>query len=157
MLFGHISDLAKMTEMNKVLCGVIEKALKLSPLSLTSGSYPIDGENVFMNIMSFETQDREQKSAELHQRYIDIQILLSGEEIIDFGLQGSALNVTPYNEMDDYQLTEVIVNCQTLSLQPNMFAIFMPYEPHKPGIAAEKGKNILKKAVIKVNIDMLAS
>ncbi|HDH9217699.1 TPA: YhcH/YjgK/YiaL family protein [Escherichia coli] len=155
MLFGHISDLKMMPEMNSALRGAIEKALALDPASLAPGSYKIEDETLFMNVMTFETQPREQKRAELHQRYIDIQILLSGEEIIDFGIKGSAQDTTPYNEADDYQLTDTITHRQTLSLSPNMFAIFMPYEPHKPGIAGEKSVNTVKKAVIKLDIAAL--
>ncbi|KLN97716.1 N-acetylneuraminate anomerase [Moellerella wisconsensis] len=156
MLFGHISDLSIMPEMHPVLRKAIEQALVLDPASLAPGSYPIEGDKVFMNVMTFETQAREQKRAELHQRYVDIQILLSGEEVIDFGVRGSAQEATPYNADDDYQLTDTIIHPQTLSLTPNMFAVFMPYEPHKPGIAAERGVNTLKKAVIKVDVTALA-
>lgn len=155
MLFGHISDLATMPEMNPALRDAMERALALDPTSLAPGSYKIDGETLFMNVMTFETQPREQKRAELHQRYIDIQILLSGEEIIDFGIQGSAQNVTPYNETDDYQLTDTIIGQQTLTLSSSMFAVFMPYEPHKPGISAEKGANTLKKVVVKLDVTAL--
>ncbi|MBJ2118289.1 MULTISPECIES: N-acetylneuraminate anomerase [Proteus] len=155
MIFGHISDLATMPEMNPALRHAMEKALALDPASLAPGSYKIDDETLFMNVMTFETQPREQKRAELHQRYIDIQILLSGEEIIDFGIQGSAQDVTPYNETDDYQLTDTIIGQQTLTLTPNMFAVFMPYEPHKPGISAEKSVNVLKKVVVKLDVTTL--
>lgn len=58
MLFGHISDVAIMPEMNLVLRNIIEKVLALDPLSLEPGSYPIDDNDVFMNVMSFETQSR---------------------------------------------------------------------------------------------------
>ncbi|HGN1899911.1 TPA: N-acetylneuraminate anomerase [Proteus mirabilis] len=155
MLFGHLSDLATMPEMNPALRHAMEKALALDPASLAPGSYKIDGETLFMNVMTFETVPREQKQAELHQRYIDIQILLSGEETIDFGIQGSAQDVTPYNETDDYQLTDDIIHRQTLSLTPNMFAIFMPYEPHKPGIAQKNEASTLKKVVIKLDVAAL--
>lgn len=64
-------------------------------------------------------------------------------------------NVTPYNEMDDYQLTDNIIHRQTLSLTPNMFAIFMPYEPHKPGIAQTNEASTLKKVVIKLDVAAL--
>ncbi|MEM8403793.1 YhcH/YjgK/YiaL family protein, partial [Morganella morganii] len=52
-------------------------------------------------------------------------------------------------------ITDTIENSQTLSLTPSMFAVFMPYEPHRPGIASEQGNSILKKAVIKVNPALL--
>ncbi|EJD6498181.1 MULTISPECIES: N-acetylneuraminate anomerase [Providencia] len=157
MLFGHVSDVATMTEINSVLRNLIEKTLALNPASLEPGSYPIDGDNAFVNVMTFETQGREQKSAELHHHYIDVQILLSGDEVIDYGIRNSAKNVTPYNDADDYQLADTIEYCQTVSLVPNMFVIFMPYEPHKPGITSKRGKSTVKKAVIKVRLNTLAN
>ena len=63
--------------------------------------------------------------------------------------------MTPYNETDDYQLTDNIIHRQTLSLTPNMFAIFMPYEPHKPGIAQTNEASTLKKVVIKLDVAAL--
>ncbi len=56
MLFGHVSDVATMTEINSVLRNLIEKTLALNPASLEPGSYPIDGDNAFVNVMTFETQ-----------------------------------------------------------------------------------------------------
>ena len=38
-----------------------------------------------MNVMQFATQEPKQKKAELHAQYIDIQLLLAGEERIFWG------------------------------------------------------------------------
>jgi YhcH/YjgK/YiaL family protein len=35
---------------------------------------------------------------------------------------------------DDYQLCAAIDGEQVVTLTPGMFAIFMPGEPHKPGV-----------------------
>ncbi|RCB88483.1 cytoplasmic protein, partial [Escherichia coli] len=48
-----------------------------------------------------------------------------------------------------------IIHRQTLSLTPNMFAIFMPYEPHKPGIVQKNEASTLKKVVIKLDVAAL--
>ena len=87
MLFGHISDLATMPEMNPALRDAMERALALDPTSLAPGSYKIDGETLFMNVMTFETQPREQKLL----NYTSVILIfkwVSGEEIIDFWYTG---------------------------------------------------------------------
>jgi YhcH/YjgK/YiaL family protein len=107
-----------------------------------------------MNVMQFATQSPEQKKAELHQQYIDIQVLLSGEERILFGLTDSARQCEEMHAEDDYQLCNHIADEQALTLKPGRFAIFMPGEPHKPGCAVgETGE--IKKVVIKVRASLL--
>lgn len=73
------------------------------------------------------------KKAELHQQYIDIQVLLSGEERILFGMTDSARQCDEMHVEDDYQLCSEIADEQAIVLKPGRFAIFMPGEPHKPG------------------------
>lgn len=79
--------------------------------------------------------------AELHQQYIDIQVLLSGEERILFGMTDSARQCDEMHVEDDYQLCSEIADEQAIVLKPGRFAIFMPGEPHKPGCMVGAGGN----------------
>ena len=137
---------------------VLQEALTLAvaarPQEKTPGRYELQGENIFMNVMQFATQSPEQKKAELHQKYIDIQVLLSGEERILFGLIDSARQCEERHAEDDYQLCNHIADEQALTLKPGRFAIFMPGEPHKPGCAVGDTGEI-KKVVIKVRASLL--
>lgn len=137
---------------------VLQEALTLAvaarPQEKTPGRYELQGENIFMNVMQFATQSPEQKKAELHQKYIDIQVLLSGEERILFGLTDSARQCEERHAEDDYQLCNHIADEQALTLKPGRFAIFMPGEPHKPGCAVGDTGEI-KKVVIKVRASLL--
>ena len=67
----------------------------------------------------------------MHEQYIDIQLLLNGEERILFGMAGTARQCEEFHHEDDYQLCSAIENEQTIILKPGMFAVFMPGEPHK--------------------------
>lgn len=137
---------------------VLQEALTLAvaarPQEKPPGRYELQGDNIFMNVMQFATQSPEQKKAELHQRYIDIQVLLSGEERILFGMIDSARQCEERHAEDDYQLCNHIADEQALTLKPGRFAIFMPGEPHKPGCAVEEPGEI-KKVVIKVRASLL--
>ncbi|MCU6668714.1 YhcH/YjgK/YiaL family protein [Enterobacteriaceae bacterium H4N4] len=148
MIVGHLNPLPA-AGLSAVFCQAIEQALREGIADKEPGSYPLEGETLFVNVMQFDTQRAEDKRAELHRRYIDIQIVLEGEELIYYGLTGSARECDEWHEQEDYQLCERIENQQALTMTPGMFAIFMPGEPHKPGCySAQPGR--LKKAVIKL-------
>ncbi|HAU4328400.1 N-acetylneuraminate anomerase [Citrobacter freundii] len=137
---------------------VLHEALMLAvaaiPQEKAPGSYELQGDDIFMNVMQFVTQHPEQKKAELHQQYIDIQVLLEGKERILFGTTDSARQCEAIHVEEDYQLCSQIIDEQMITLKPGMFAIFMPGEPHKPGCAVETPAEI-KKVVIKVRASLL--
>lgn len=84
-----------------------------------------------MNVMTFATQFPDQKKAELHEQYIDIRVLLTGEERILFGVTGSARQREDFHPEEDYQLCSEIAGEQCVTLRSGMCAVFMPGEPHK--------------------------
>ena len=137
---------------------VLQEALTLAvaarPQEKPPGRYELQGDNIFMNVMQFATQSPEQKKAELHQQYIDIQVLLSGEERILFGMTDSARHCEEMHVEDDYQLCSQIADEQAMVLKPGKFVIFMPGEPHKPGCMVG-GPGEIKKVVIKVRASLL--
>ncbi|MDU8925487.1 N-acetylneuraminate anomerase [Pasteurellaceae bacterium LIM206] len=123
--------------------------------ALTEGRHTID-EQVYMNVMSFETAEAESKQAELHREYIDIQLLIAGTEKIEYSVIYPTLSLyTDYNEQDDYQLTPVIEYPNSVILRPNMFAVFLPYEPHKPGCCVDHQKATIKKLVVKLPVELI--
>lgn len=133
------------------LCGKL-KALDLANLEL--GWQDLE-EGIRMNVMSFETSPAEGKKAEMHRKFVDIQLLIEGEEMIEYGLSQPDLSkYDEYRDEDDYQLTDSIDDKNEVVLKPNMFAIFLPYEPHKPGNAVN-GNKTLKKLVVKVPAELI--
>ena len=140
--------------LHPVLQQALTLAIAANPQEKTPGRYTLQGENIFMNVMQFTTQSPEQKKAELHQQYIDIQMLLSGEERILFGMTDSARHCEEMHVEDDYQLCSQIADEQAMVLKPGKFVIFMPGEPHKPGCVVQAPMDI-KKVVIKVRASLL--
>ena len=101
--------------------------------------------------MEFETGNPADKQAEVHKEYLDVQVLIKGEERIDFGLYSDLNPVSKeYDDADDYYLVSKMNAQCTIDLEPRMFAIFFPEEPHKPGCYISK-PTLLKKAVMKVH------
>lgn len=140
--------------LHPILQQALTLAVAANPQEKTPGRYELQGDNIFMNVMQFATQSPEQKKAELHREYIDIQVLLSGEERILFGMTDSARQCEEMHVEDDYQLCSQIADEQAMVLKPGRFVIFMPGEPHKPGCVVQAPMDI-KKVVIKVRASLL--
>jgi YhcH/YjgK/YiaL family protein len=153
MLAGDIQSLAS-AGLHPVLAEALTLALASRPQDKSPGRFELRGSDIFMNIMVLTTQSAESKKAEQHAQYADIQVLLSGEERILWGMVDSARQCESLHIEEDYQLCHAIENEQTITLQPGSFAIFMPGEPHKPGCIATLSQEI-KKVVVKVNIALL--
>lgn len=155
MLLGDLSRADYAKSLPPIFARLCEKLKSLDLVNLPLGWQDLE-EGIRMNVMEFETSPAEDKKAEMHRKFIDIQLLISGTEMIEYGLSEPDLTkFDEYREEDDYQLTEMIEHKNNLVLQPNMFAIFLPYEPHKPGNSVN-GKNAqLKKLVVKVPVTLL--
>ncbi|TKV10573.1 N-acetylneuraminate anomerase [Citrobacter sp. wls619] len=153
MMSGDLQSLHS-AGLHPVLQQALTQAVAAKPQDKAPGRYELQGENIFMNVMQFVTQQPEQKKAELHEQYSDIQVLLAGEERILFGMTGSARQCEERHVEDDYQLCNQIADEQAMVLKPGRFVIFMPGEPHKPGCVVGEPVDI-KKVVIKVRASLL--
>jgi len=151
MMMGKASVLSGL---HPVLAEALTQAISAWPQDKAPGRYELQGDDIFMNVMTFSTQPPEQKKAELHEQYIDIQLLLAGEERILYGVAGSARQCEERHVEDDYQLCSAIEEMQRLDLKPGMYAVFMPGEPHKPGCVVKESEEI-KKVVVKVRATLL--
>lgn len=155
MILGDVRSLS-VTGLHPVLEEALTLALTARPQEQTPGRVELRGDDIFMNVMQFATQSPTEKKAELHEQYIDIQWLLTGEEHIQFGVVDAARQCEEVHVEEDYQLCRKIADCQTITLRPGMFAVFMPGEPHKPGCSVGEPQEI-KKVVVKVRASLLAA
>ncbi|AGI32456.1 TPA: YhcH/YjgK/YiaL family protein [Mannheimia haemolytica] len=154
MILADLSRDDYLKSLPPVFARLCKKLKSLDLVNLELGWQELEN-GIRMNVMSFETTPAEGKKAELHRKFIDIQLLIDGEEMIEYGLSQPDLSkYDEYRDEDDYQLTAEIDDKNNLILKPNMFAIFLPYEPHKPGNSVN-GNKTLKKLVVKVPVELI--
>ncbi len=65
---------------------------------VADGRIEIDGERLYASVASYETGGRDERRFEAHRRYIDIQVLLAGEETIDVALDRGLPVLEAYDE-----------------------------------------------------------
>ena len=114
--------------------------------------YNIDGDNLYAPVNEYLTKNEEDAKFEAHQKYIDIQYVIAGAEI---------MSVTPLSQKKDilvpYDLTKdvefmTVTQSKSYKATPDRFFIFFPSDIHRPGL--KSGENsLVRKVVVKVKVD----
>ena len=115
--------------------------------NLEMGKHTICGEDVFALFMEYETKDIRECRLEGHRKYIDIQYILEGKEIIGFtSLVGHAPHI-PYDAEKDIAFYQA--ECSPFKLAKGNFTILFPDDLHMPCVKVEDALKV-RKLVIKV-------
>lgn len=124
-----------------------EYAARTELAALEPGRHAIEGDEIFVNIMECDLKNAEDAPLEVHDRYIDIQILLSGEAET-MGWRERRACDRPRGEFDaERDILFYEDRPQTFfEVRPGQFVIFLPEDAHAPMI----GRGAIKKAIIKV-------
>lgn len=148
MIFDRLENIEKYSGISKLLDKAINLILKKEYLGKMKGSYEVVGRELYYNIDEVST--RKDGDFEIHNRYIDIHILLEGrEEIIECGDIDVLEVVKPYDDKRDMEFLKGDSN-SFFRMGKDNFLILFPNEPHKPLISSDI-ENI-KKVVFKVRI-----
>ena len=93
---------------------------------------------------------------EAHRRYIDIQALLSGTEIIGWTPENSMQVSEPYKPDQDiefYHPEQILKKDFLIPLQPGYFVVFFPWDIHMTQLCMETPEHV-KKVVYKIPLDI---
>lgn len=147
MIYDKIANASLYKGMNPHLDTAIDFMMTRDLEALPLGRTEIDGSHVFLNKMEAMAGAADEKHFEMHKKYMDIQIDLVGHEKIETG--NTSLFCCPdFSEEKDVGFGDcpAVASCV---LGNGTFTVCMAEEPHKPGIATEEDKKLVK-CVIKV-------
>ena len=116
---------------------------------LELGKYEIDGNNIFALVNEYNTKDISEGKLEAHKKYIDVQFVTKGSELMGYSPLEDQKVIDEYNEQND--ITFFTGEKSFTQVDEGMFAIFFPTDVHLPGIKVN-AKSYVKKVVIKVKV-----
>lgn len=148
MIYDKLTNIGLYKGTNRNLDTAIEYILNHDISRLPLGRTSVDGDLVYINVMDAQTGPLESRNYEVHKEYMDIQIDLSGTEIIQIG-NSTGMIVKDYNSQTDFGAVEC-TDLTSCTMGPGNFIVCMAGEPHKPGIATSE-QTALKKCVFKVH------
>ena len=132
--------------------------LRTATPEMEDGKVILDGDDLFAGIDCYETKARAAAKLETHQRYIDIQILLSGTECLEVFPKDGLTVSEPYDVKKDAEFYEVPDTAPVrVTLAPGQFIVFFPEDAHMPCLNAGDRSKPVQKVVIKLRADRLAA
>ena len=108
----------------------VEFLLKLNAEKLSLGRHDVN-EQFFYNVFEYQTSDDHTAPYESHLKYIDIQILVSGEELMQVDDVSHLHILESYNEEKDCILYHASVNNPGVVLRPGSVLILYPKDAHR--------------------------
>jgi len=125
---------------------LIEKDLA----KLEVGKYEITEGDIYASVEEYQTKPKEEGRWEGHRKYLDIQYIIEGQELMGCSDLERMKVLEDYNQEKDILFLEGKGNFFTI--KAGSFAVFMPQDIHMPGRAVNKAEGV-KKVVVKVKSD----
>ena len=147
MIFGNINHEKTYANLDKDLLKCLDYAKENNLLNFEKGSYEIEDKDIFVNIVGYETCEKEDRFWEAHKKYIDVHLMLDGCERIDINFIEN-LEQKEYEEEGDFLPLDG-ENNGYVELKKGDFLVCYPEDAHMTAIKVKEKENI-KKAIFKV-------
>ena len=146
MIVDKIKNLGIYSNISTRLAKGIEYINNTDFSKIDLGTYKIEGDDVFAMVQEYDTKNIEDGKLEGHQKYIDIQYIISGDEQIGLTTLNNQVLIEQ-NEESDYAFYE---GASTLiKFEAGTFGIFFPDDLHMPGVKLNAISKV-RKVVVKV-------
>lgn len=150
MILDQLESLDCYRGISKGLDTAIDYLQRTDFKALANGSHQVDGDRVLANVMSYETKRLEEGKFEAHRKYIDIQVLLEGEERCCCAPLSLTTELGPFDEDKDIGFLAG-PRQTTMQLSSENFAVFFPQDAHMPALDMHE-KATVRKVVMKVAV-----
>ena len=150
MIFGNIRRLKEYGFLEPAVMECFRYAREHDLAALEKGSHPIDGERLFVNIAEYETTRAQNRFWEAHRRYLDLHLMLRGNERIDLNFIDN-LAQREYVPQDDFLPLDGEPNSCAVLTQGD-FLLCCPSDAHRTAVQVRDPEQI-KKAIFKIRID----
>lgn len=129
------------------------RALKeTSFLDLKEGRYSVDGDEVYFMINKYNTKSTDVAQFETHKKYIDIQYMVQGNEIIYCDLACHMEEDGEYIAAIDKQPYVNAPGTVVIRMHPGNIALLFPEDAHKVGCMVGNNSYPVFKVVLKIKI-----
>lgn len=146
MIIDKLENIGKYVPLNPLFQQAVDflRAHRLDLLD--TGKTELQGKDLLVNVTLINPKTQEEARLETHRDFIDIQIPVSGVEVMGYTPAADCQPAdAPYNKEKDIAFYEGAA-ASYLTVEPGMFVIFFPQDGHAPGITPET----IKKVIIKV-------
>ena len=146
MIFDTINQLDKYTTVHPLFPEAVAFLKRDDLLDLEDGRHDIQGDDIYAIIARDSGKSPEDAKLEVHNRYIDIQVILSGIDSIGWKAREDCIDeVDDFNKDKDIQFYNDVPDTR-VEVGTMQFAIFFPADAHAPMVS----DGFLHKIVVKI-------
>jgi YhcH/YjgK/YiaL family protein len=118
-------------------------------LEMLPSRIDLDGDKVFAMIQHYDSKPKEKGMWEAHRKYIDIQYVAEGQELMGYA-NIAHLQADEYNEEKDFMMLHG--QGSYVLMKSGTFVILTPQDAHIPQVAVDLPQPV-KKVVVKVAVN----
>lgn len=117
---------------------------KSARVELEGGAFAIE--------QAYYTKARPEGFFESHRRHIDVQVVVSGREVIEVIDAARAPVHAPYDPERDFTHHASVAGASVVRLESGDVAVFFPTDVHMPGLREDGAPVAVRKTVVKVPV-----
>ncbi|MGI6030506.1 MAG: YhcH/YjgK/YiaL family protein [Eubacteriales bacterium] len=157
MFYGHLGSKEDISLYPKGIQKALQYLMEHDLEAMAPGKYPIEGDDLILNVSELTTKSRSEKRPEIHVDYVDVQYVIRGCERSYFYTDMGD------NEMDEDALATRDVafykpnpnaNESYVTMQAGDYAVYFPWDVHTPACSVEEDLPE-KKVILKVKMTAL--
>ena len=146
MIFDSIERLGVYSKDVEALSEVAEELKKRDYKSLPAGLYYTEPNKILLQNQEYETVT--ESKFEVHKKFIDVHIVLEGEENYEVA---KALDKLPESFEEDKDIGFFDATRDgVFTLKEGAFVLSFPNEPHRPRVSVDGKPHFTKKIVVKI-------
>ncbi len=148
MIFDHINHIDCYKGIHPRIFRGLQLLQTVDFSTMELGRYEVEGDDLFYMVQAYTTRPNDGQG-EAHKKYVDIQCILAGQEQI--GLERLNDQSILVDGRPDGDIWFYKIGGDTITLNPNQFAVLWPQDIHGPGFCVGTPSDC-RKVVIKVKI-----
>ncbi|WP_312815255.1 YhcH/YjgK/YiaL family protein [Sedimentibacter sp.] len=155
MIYGNLKNLGESNAYQEVVYRVLKYLKNKDFNNMEPGKYEIEGNDIYFSVTDTKTDTIENKKAESHAKYIDIQLSPNGGELMGFATDegGNEIIENKLKEKDVLKYSAVD-NEKFVKMNPNDFFVFYPWDIHRPGCTDAEPCDI-RKVIVKIKMELI--
>jgi biofilm protein TabA len=148
MIFSALSQSERYATLHPLFPRAFDYIRDTDLFALAPGRYPIVGEDMFVIVEHVQGKPKEHARLEAHRRYIDIQLVLDGDEVMGWKPLADCLNPVSEHSMEKDIRFFDDAPASWVAVPPDHFCIFFPEDAHAPLV----GNGKIRKVIFKVAV-----
>ncbi|OGS83890.1 MAG: hypothetical protein A2061_05055 [Gallionellales bacterium GWA2_59_43] len=148
MILSALSQSSRYASLHPLFQRAFDYIRDTDLFALAPGRYPIVDDDLFAIVEHVPGKTKEMARLEVHRRYIDIQLVLEGDEQMGWKPLADCFNpVSEHSEEKDIRFFHD-APASWVAVPPDHFCIFFPEDAHAPLVA----NGMVRKVIFKVAV-----